>query len=325
MLTWKSILTYAKDGNPAPDHKVEKTDTEWQAQLSGEQYRVTRQQGTERPFSSAMCSLFEPGLYGCVCCGTLLFDANRKFDSGTGWPSFNQPIKANAIAYHADHSHGMTRVETTCNTCGAHLGHVFPDGPPPSGLRYCMNAVALTKVKVKLETATFGGGCFWCTEAIFRELAGVHSVESGYSGGQTDNPNYRQVCSGTTGHAEVIQVTFDPDVISYHDLLEIHLATHDPTTLNRQSADKGTQYRSIIFTHSDAQQEVAEELLKSLQGEYRDPIVTEIAPFTTFYKAEEYHQDYYNLNTNQGYCQVVISPKLRKFREKYASRMAKPS
>lgn len=325
ILTWNDVLRFAQEGNPPPDRVVAKTDAEWRAQLSAEQYRVTRQQGTERPFSSAMCSLFEPGLYGCVCCETLLFDASRKFDSGTGWPSFSQPVKTNAIAYHADHSHGMTRVETTCNTCGAHLGHVFPDGPPPSGLRYCMNALALQKIQVKLQTATFGGGCFWCTEAIFRELAGVYSVESGYSGGQTDKPDYRQVCSGTTGHAEVIQLTFDPATISYRDLLEIHMATHDPTTLNQQGADKGTQYRSIILAHDDAQRQAAEALLQSLQGEYRDPIVTGIAPFTRFYKAEEYHQDYYNLNTGQGYCQAVISPKLRKFREKYARKLANGS
>lgn len=147
MLDWKTILQFADHGNPVPERTVTKTAAEWQAQLSDDQYYVTRRQGTERPFSSVMCGLFEPGLYGCVCCDTLLFDASEKFDSGTGWPSFTQPIKENAIAYHADRSHGMTRVETTCNTCGAHLGHVFPDGPAPSGLRYCMNAVALKKVK----------------------------------------------------------------------------------------------------------------------------------------------------------------------------------
>lgn len=178
------------------------------------------------------------------------------------------------------------------------------------------------KLKSSLQTATFGGGCFWCTEAIFRELAGVHSVESGYSGGQVDNPNYRQVCSGMTGHAEVIQVHFDPAVIRYHDLLEVHMATHDPTTLNRQGADSGTQYRSVIFFHDNEQRQVAEELLKSLQGEYSAPIVTEIVPFETFYKAEDYHQDYYQQNAYAGYCQVVISPKLRKFREKYSSKLA---
>lgn len=146
MLKWEDVLRFARTGNPAPDGKVSKSDAEWRSQLSEEAYRVTRHQGTERPFSSEMCSLFGPGRYACVCCGTLLFDAGEKFESGTGWPSFTQPAKANAIAYHADNSHGMERVETTCNTCDAHLGHVFPDGPAPSGLRYCMNAVALQKL-----------------------------------------------------------------------------------------------------------------------------------------------------------------------------------
>lgn len=147
MLTWNEVLERVGKGNPKPDRAVEKTDQQWQAQLSPEQYRVTRQQGTERPFSSQMCAVFEPGIYACVCCETLLFDAAQKFDSGTGWPSFTQPIKDNAVAYHGDESHGMQRVETTCNACGAHLGHVFPDGPSPSGLRYCMNALALNKVE----------------------------------------------------------------------------------------------------------------------------------------------------------------------------------
>jgi methionine-R-sulfoxide reductase len=146
MLKWSDVLKLARHGNLEADGKVVKSDDEWRAQLSSEQYYVTRQHGTERPFSSQMCSLFEPGLYACVCCETLLFDASEKFESGTGWPSFTQPIRENAIAYHADNSFGMVRVETVCNTCEAHLGHVFPDGPAPSGLRYCMNAVALKKV-----------------------------------------------------------------------------------------------------------------------------------------------------------------------------------
>ena len=145
-LTWKDVLQYAKDGTPAPERRVEKSDAAWRAQLSAEEYQVTRRAGTERPFSSAMCSLFEPGIYACRCCGTVLFDAAQKFESGTGWPSFTQPLANNVIAYHADTSHGMTRVETVCNTCDAHLGHVFPDGPAPTGLRFCMNAVALKKV-----------------------------------------------------------------------------------------------------------------------------------------------------------------------------------
>ena len=143
MLKWNDILDIARRGNPAPDRKVTKSDAEWRTQLSAEAFQVTRKTGTERPFSSEMCSLFKPGVYHCVCCDTLLFDAAGKFESGTGWPSFTQPAAINAIAYRADVSHGMTRIEAICNTCDAHLGHVFPDGPPPSGLRYCMNAVAL--------------------------------------------------------------------------------------------------------------------------------------------------------------------------------------
>ncbi len=146
MLNWQDVMRFVTEGNPAPDGVVEKADEEWRAQLTPEQHRVTRQKGTERPFASEMCALFEPGRYACVCCGTPLFDAEQKFESGTGWPSFTHPVKENAIAYRGDHSYGMVRVETVCNTCGAHLGHVFPDGPHPSGLRYCMNAVALKRM-----------------------------------------------------------------------------------------------------------------------------------------------------------------------------------
>jgi len=145
MLKWADVLNLAKGGNPAPDRKVVKTDAEWRAQLSAEEYHVTRQAGTERAFSSEMCSLFEPGIYSCLCCEIVLFDASEKFESHTGWPSFTQPIKENVIAYRFDGPAFLKRVETICNTCDAHLGHVFPDGPAPSGLRYCMNAVALRK------------------------------------------------------------------------------------------------------------------------------------------------------------------------------------
>lgn len=145
MLKWNDVLRLARDGNSAPPRRVEKTDAQWRAQLSQDAYQVTRHAGTERAFSSEMCSRFEPGRYACVCCDTLLFDAGQKFESHTGWPSFTQPVDPAVIAYHADHSYGMTRVETLCSVCDAHLGHVFPDGPPPSGLRYCMNAVALRK------------------------------------------------------------------------------------------------------------------------------------------------------------------------------------
>ena len=144
MLRWNDVLHFARNGNPAPDRKVRKTDDEWRKQLSAEAFAVTRRAGTERPFASEMCSLFKPGTYSCVCCDTLLFDSSGKFESGTGWPSFTQPSAQNVIAYRIDEGHGMVRVEAVCNVCDAHLGHVFPDGPPPSGLRYCMNAAALS-------------------------------------------------------------------------------------------------------------------------------------------------------------------------------------
>lgn len=146
MIHWKDVLQYAGKGNPKPDRRVEKSEEEWKSQLTPEQFRITRLKGTERAFSSDVCSKFEPGQYKCICCDTLLFDADEKFESGTGWPSFTQPIKENAIAYIEDRTFGMSRIETVCNTCDAHLGHVFPDGPEPSGLRYCMNAEALEKV-----------------------------------------------------------------------------------------------------------------------------------------------------------------------------------
>lgn len=147
MLTWKDVLNFAQQGNPVPPRKVEKSEAEWKALLTDEQFRITREKGTERAHSSQMCRLFEPGEYACTCCGTTLFDASEKFESGTGWPSFTQPQDVGHVAYHLDTSYGMVRVEVTCNICGAHLGHVFPDGPAPSGLRYCINAVSLKKVQ----------------------------------------------------------------------------------------------------------------------------------------------------------------------------------
>ena len=322
MLAWNDVLNFAGKGNPEPDQVVTKTEQEWRELLTGEAYRVTREQGTEPAFSSGMCSLLEPGLYSCVCCDTLLFDASEKFESGTGWPSFTQPIKANAIAYHSDGAHGMQRIETRCNTCQAHLGHVFPDGPEPSGLRYCMNAVALKKVKGETEIATFGGGCFWCTEAIFQQLRGIEKVESGYSGGETENPTYPQVCSGKTGHAEVIQLTFDPAIVSYGDLLRIHLSTHNPTTLNQQGADRGTQYRSVILANSAEQQAAAESIIEEMKSYFDHTVVTEIQTMGVFYKAEDEHQDYYRRNTSGRYCQAVINPKLEKFRKLFNDKLS---
>lgn len=173
------------------------------------------------------------------------------------------------------------------------------------------------------KVATFGSGCFWCTEAIFQNVDGVVKVESGYSGGKVKNPTYKEVCSGLTGHAEVIQLTYDPGVVSYDELLEIFWKTHDPTTLNRQGADVGTQYRSVIFYHDDTQKQLAESYKDKLDksGAFDNPIVTEISPFTVFYKAEDYHQNYFNLNGNAPYCAFVIQPKLEKFKKVFAEKL----
>ncbi|HEY8450335.1 MAG TPA: peptide-methionine (S)-S-oxide reductase MsrA [Bacillota bacterium] len=173
------------------------------------------------------------------------------------------------------------------------------------------------------ETATLGGGCFWCLEAVFRRLRGVDAVQSGYAGGHVPNPTYEQVCTGTTGHAEVVQITFDPHVISYRELLEVFFAIHDPTTPNRQGADVGPQYRSVIFYHSPEQKQIAEEVIADLERQrvWDAPIVTEIAPYTAFYPAEDYHRDYYERNPWQPYCQVVIAPKVAKFRKQFAAKL----
>lgn len=175
----------------------------------------------------------------------------------------------------------------------------------------------------QLEKATLGGGCFWCVEAIYLDVEGVHDVVSGYAGGHVTNPSYKAVCAGTTGHAEVIEVTFDPDVISYEDILTIFWHVHDPTTLNRQGNDVGTQYRSIILTHDERQQQLAEQSRAAADASdlYANPIVTEIVPLETFYPAEEYHQNYFHENPYQPYCMLVVNPKVQKFRKSFKDKL----
>jgi len=176
-----------------------------------------------------------------------------------------------------------------------------------------------------LETATLAAGCFWCVEAVLDDLNGVVDVVSGYAGGHTENPTYRQVCDGTTGHAEVAQITFDPSIISFKEILQVFFAVHDPTTMNRQGNDVGTQYRSAIFYHDDEQKRIAEEVIKEVtaEGVYDDPIVTEVVPFEKFWPAEDYHQEYFLNNPNQPYCQAVVAPKVAKFRKKFIDKLKK--
>jgi peptide-methionine (S)-S-oxide reductase len=175
------------------------------------------------------------------------------------------------------------------------------------------------------QTATLAGGCFWCLEAVFDDLRGVLSVESGYSGGQTPNPTYRDVCAGVTGHAEVVRIAFDPNLLSFNDLLRVFFSIHDPTTLNRQGADVGTQYRSAIFYHDQTQKQAAEEIIVELQAAqlWPNPIVTEVSPLTNYYPAEDYHQEYFTNNPNQPYCAAVVAPKVTKFRKQFVERLKK--
>jgi peptide-methionine (S)-S-oxide reductase len=183
-------------------------------------------------------------------------------------------------------------------------------------LSLAMTVQAQTSVSSQTQLATFGGGCFWCTEAVFELLPGVKRVESGYAGGHVPNPTYKQICTGETGHAEVIRIEFDPAAVSYEKLVEVFFEAHDPTTLNRQGADEGTQYRSVIFYHNDAQKAAAEKGKAAAQAQFDDPIVTEISPLPKYYPAEDYHQDYFKNNPNQGYCAFVIRPKVTKLQKK---------
>ncbi|MCF1428223.1 MAG: bifunctional methionine sulfoxide reductase B/A protein [Shewanella sp.] len=290
---------------------------------------VIEEKGTERPFSGEYHQFDEPGVYHCRKCDAPLYLSEHKFQTHCGWPAFDDEIPG-AVTRHPD-ADGR-RTEIVCAACGGHLGHVFEgEYLTEKNLRHCVNSASMVfrgkgngeNQTGHIELATLGGGCFWCIEAIFAVLQGVAGVKSGYAGGDPARADYRSVCSGDTGHAEVVQVSFDPEIISYRELLQVFFTSHDPTTLNRQGNDKGTQYRSVIFAHNALQQEVAAEVIGRLDasGLWSSPLVTELVPYTGFYPAEEYHNDYFARNPDQGYCRVVVAPKVDKVKGLFADKL----
>jgi peptide methionine sulfoxide reductase msrA/msrB len=275
------------------------------SRLDPEAFRITQRAGTEAPFCGGLLANHEDGVYTCVVCGLPVFRSEAKFDSGTGWPSFDRPFDADHVARHDDGTHGMVRTEIACARCGAHLGHVFDDGPTSTGERHCLNSASLefhregrlpaASLPVQTETAYFAGGCFWGLEHYFQRGAGVLDAVSGYMQGEVEQPTYEQVCSDATGHAETVKVVFDPARTSYRDLLEAFFRMHDPTQVDRQGPDVGTQYRSGIWTTSDTQHLAATDFVRSLATDPRlggRPVATQIQPARAFWPAEDYHQDY---------------------------------
>lgn len=295
--------------------KIEKSNVDWKAGMTSEQYRIMREKGTERPFTHAYNKNKNQGTYVCAACENPLFLSSTKFDSGTGWPSFFKPYFSKSVTVGADNSHGMSRDEVVCGRCDGHLGHVFNDGPKPTGQRYCMNGESLKFIQhVELETAVFAQGCFWCVEEIFEAVKGVHDAVSGYSGGTSKNPTYKSVGSGKSNHAEVVSVTYDPSVITYDELLKVYFNSGDITQINGQGNDIGKPYRSIVFYKSEIEKNKIESYIKKLEdsGKYSKRIAVDVVPFDTFYIAEKYHQNYVKLHPNEGYVKGVSIPRYKK-------------
>jgi peptide methionine sulfoxide reductase msrA/msrB len=307
-----SSIESAEEGDKSMTQKVVKSEEEWKKILTPEQYRVLRKAGTEKPFTGKYNDHSEEGIYVCAACGTPLFSSKTKYDHKTGWPSYTSAIDENNIEYRNDFSLGMKRIEVRCAVCGSHLGHVFDDGPPPKHKHFCINSIAMdfkpanqdNEIKKNESSssksmATFAAGCFWGVEHKFRQIEGVLSTTVGYTGGLTENPTYKKVCSDTTGHAEAIRIIFNPSRVSYEELLRIFFLIHDPTQINRQGPDVGSQYRSAIFYHDEAQKTAAKKMITDLEklGKFEKPIATQVLPAKEFYKAEEYHQQYIEKRT----------------------------
>lgn len=289
--------------------------------LTPEEKNVIENKGTEHPFTGEYRDHFVSGTYVCRKCRQPLYRSSDKFDSQCGRPSFEDTLP---WAVHRSTDADGIRTEITCSNCWGHLGHVFVgEQITEKNTRHCVNSLSIKFVPDTAETpatelATLGGGCFRCLESAYNQLNWVVEVKSGYSGGKRPYPTYEQVCTWATGHIEVVQITYDPKLISYKQLLEVFFTLHDPTTLNRQWHDVGTEYASVIFYHDESQKETAEKIIQELSNQQirPDPIVTQLRPLEKFRIAEGYHQNYYNDNPQRSYCQAVISPKLQKLRAK---------
>jgi peptide methionine sulfoxide reductase msrA/msrB len=326
-------LGKAKQANRAKDESTMPDKAERLKKLTPMQREVTQQCGTEPPFHNEYWDNHRAGLYVDVVSGEPLFLSKDKFDSGTGWPSFTGPVDPNSVVDKADDSHGMSRVEVRSKGADSHLGHVFDDGPGPTGKRYCINSAALRFVPIEnmaaegygqylpllgvaaeaidksatKAVATLAGGCFWGMEELLRKLPGVIDIVVGYTGGTTDKPLYEQVHTGRTGHAEAVQIAYDPRVLGYESILRYFFRLHDPTTLNRQGNDVGTQYRSAIFFHDDEQRRIAERVKAEVDksGKWRAKVVTQIVPAAPFFPAESYHQDYLQKHPDGYTCHYL--------------------
>ena len=274
------------------------------SELTAEEKHILKDKGTETPFTGEYNEHFEAGIFMCRACDNPLYESNTKFNSGCGWPSFDDEIEG-AITHYEDLSGGQVRTEICCKKCDGHLGHIFVgEQITEKDTRHCVNSLSIRfKAYSKMQRATFGAGCFWSVEKLFKATEGVYLASVGYMGGDTDMPTYKEVCSGTTNHAEVVDLYFSAEKVSYTNLLNLFWENHNPTTLNRQGFDNGTQYRSIIFYHNDQQLKEVEQSINEQQKNWENEIVTQIIDSSTFFRAEEYHQNYLNKNS-LGNCGI---------------------